>query len=162
MIYIILLFSFLLECSFSNILSINSILIPLFLLTSLTIIYPYLKKEKHNFIIICTILGLLYDISFYNSAFINTISFGVCSIIIIIGYNYLTYNILNANIINLLVIIFYRIISYLLLCLIDYLSFNGLILLKGIYSSLIINILYGIIIYIIIDLVSKIFKIKIT
>ena len=160
MIYIILIFSFLFECAFSNIVNINSILIPLFLITSFSIIYPYFKKEKYNFIIVCTIFGLLYDIAFYNSTFINTISFFICSLFIIISYNYLTYNIYNSNIINILVIIFYRLISYLLLCIIDYTSFNCLVLFRSIYSSLIANIIYGLIIYIIIYLILKIIKVK--
>lgn len=160
MIYVVLIFSFLFECAFTNIVNINSLLIPLFLLTSFTVLYPYFKKERYNFIIVCSILGLIYDILFFNSVFINTISFFLCSIFIIIGYNYLNYNICNSNIINLIIICIYRIISYFLLYIIDYISFNWNILLKGIYSSLIVNIIYGIIIYIIVDLISKILKIK--
>ena len=64
MIWVILIVSFLLESTFTNIVSINSCLIPLFSLTSLVLIYPYMKKKKENYIIICLILGLFYDIVF--------------------------------------------------------------------------------------------------
>lgn len=160
MIYIIIIFSFLFESVFSNIVNIYSFLTPLFLLTSLVILYPYFKNKKINFIIFCIICGLLYDIVFTDSPFINTITFGICSGLIILSYNYVNYNIFSSNIINVINIVFYRIISYLLLCIIDYSNFNELILLEGIYNSIIVNIVYGIILFIVIDLLSKIFNIK--
>ena len=160
MIYIVLVFSFLFESVFSNIVNINSFLIPLFLLTTFSIIYPYFKNKKINFIVVAIICGLLYDISFTNSPFINTISFGICSGLIMLGYNYFNYNIYSSNFINIINIVFYRIISYLLLCIVDFINFNELILLKGIYNSLLVNLIYGIILFIIVDLLSKLFNIK--
>lgn len=160
MIYIVIIFSFLFESMFSNIVNINSFLTPLFFLTSLSILYPYFKNKKFNFVIISIICGLLYDISFNNSAFINTISFGMCSGLIILSYNYVSYSIYSSNFINIINIMIYRIISYLLLCIVGVINFNELILLEGIYNSLLVNLIYGIILYIIIDLISKIFNIK--
>ena len=155
MCYIILLISLFLELALSNVLP--NILIPLFLLTSLTFVYPCFKKNNFNFFIVCTISGLFYDI-IINSMFINTICFGICSGIIILIYNYLKYNIFNSNIINIIIIMVYRIISYLLLCVLDYINFNISKLLEGIYNSLIINIIYGIIIYFIINLFINLHK----
>lgn len=160
MVYVIILLSFLFESIFTNIVNSYSFLTPLFLLTSLSILYPYFKNKRINFIIICIICGLFYDIAFTDSPFINTISFGICSGFIILSYNYVSYNIYSSNIINIINIIFYRIISYLLLCIIDYINFNELNLLEGIYNSLLVNIIYGIIIFIIVELIAKIFNIK--
>ena len=160
MIYIILIFSFLFDAMFSNIVSINSFLIPLFLLTSLSILYPYFKNKYMTFFLVSIICGFFYDITLTNTPFINTITFGICSILIIIVYNYINYNIINSNLINIIIIIFYRIISYLFICIVDFVKFNEVILMKGIYNSIIINVIYGIVIYIIIDLISKIFRIK--
>lgn len=160
MIYAIIIFSFLFESTFSNIVSSNSILTPLFLLTSLSILYPYFKNNKINFFIVCCICGLFYDIVFTDSIFINTISFGICSGIILIGYNFVNYNICSCNFINIINIVFYRIISYLLLCIVDFISFKESLLLEGIYNSLIVNLIYGILLFIIVDLLSKIFNIK--
>lgn len=160
MIYIILIFSFLFEASFTNIVNVYSFLTPLFLLTSLTILYPYFKKNNFNFVILSIICGLFYDISFTGSPFINTISFGICSGFIILGYNYMNYNVVNSNFINVIVICIYRIISYLLLCIIDYVTFNETFLIEGICNSLLVNVIYGIIIFIIISLIAKIFNIK--
>ncbi len=160
MIYIILIFSFLFEAAFTNIVNSHSFLIPLFLLTSLTILYPYFKKNKLSFVITSIICGLFYDISLTDSPFINTISFGICSGLIILGYNYMNYNIVNSNFINIIIICIYRIVSCLLLCIIDYIKFNETSLLEGIYNSLLVNVIYGIIIFIIVTLIAKIFNIK--
>ncbi len=157
MIYFALVFSFLLEISFSNIIPNDSIFIPLFLLTSLCIIYKYSNNKKTNFLFICIVFGLIYDITFTNSAFLNTLSFLACGYLIQIGYRYINPNIISLNILNILVIIVYRFISYILLVMLEYIDMNPLYLLKGIYSSIIFNIIYGVLFYIII---SKIFKLK--
>ena len=158
--YLVLVISLLLEAIFSNIVSLNSLLIPLFLITSLIIIYPYFCKKNVNFFLVCLISGFLYDIIFSDSLFINTLSFSFISIVIILSYNYVNYSIYSSNILNIIVIMLYRIISYLLLCIIGYSAFDENILLSGISSSLILNIIYGLILYLIIDAISKIFVIK--
>lgn len=158
--YLVLVISLLLEAIFSNIVSLNSLFIPLFLITSLVIIYPYFCKKNINFFLVCLISGFLYDLIFADSLFINTLSFSFAGIIIILGYSYVNYSIYSSNILNTIVIILYRIISYLLLCIIGYTTFNENILLSGISSSLILNIIYGLILYLVIDMISKIFVIK--
>lgn len=155
MIYIYLVLSFLLEAIVTNIFSLNSLFIPLFTLTSLVIIYPYFNNKIFSFIITSIILGLLYDITFSSSIFINTIVFGVSSALIILLYNYVNFSIYSSVLFNTIIIIFYRLISYLILCVIEYLNFNQFLLFKGIYSSLIINILYGLISYFMLYCVLK-------
>ncbi len=158
--YLVLVISLLLEAIFSNIVSLNSLLIPLFLITSLVIIYPYFCKKNINFFLVCLVSGFLYDLIFADSLFINTLSFSFAGIIIILGYSYVNYSIYSSNILNIIIIILYRIISYLLLCIIGYTTFNENILLSGVSSSLILNIIYGLILYLVIDMISKIFVIK--
>lgn len=159
---IFIIFSFLFEGIFTNLISLNSLLIPLFTLTSLIILYPFfdIKENWHKYIIVSIIFGMLYDIVYTNSIFINTVSFSLCSVIVIIINNYLKPSILIKLGILLINIIIYRIITYLLLCVFNYLKFNENILIKGIYSSIIANIIYGIIIYLLSDWISKKFKIR--
>ena len=159
MIFILVVLSFLFESAITNIVSINSIFIPLFVLTSLIILYPYFKN-KNSFMITCVICGFFYDIAFSDSLFINAISFGISSFFIILIYNYLKYNIYNSNFISILTIVIYRFISYLLLVIVDYTRFSSFSLIRGIYSSIVINMFYGIIIYIISNLISKKFNIQ--
>ncbi len=127
----ILFISLILETIVSNVVGINSIFIPLFFIMSLILIYP-----KEDYLIICFICGLIYDICFYNSLFINTISFILIGLLI---PNLKKYNIYFKSII---VIIFYRFISYFMLVLIGYTKFNINLLFKSIYSSIILNIIF--------------------
>ena len=159
MVYILVIISFLLESAITNIVSIDSIFIPLFKLTSLVILYPYFKN-KTNFIIACLICGFIYDVSFSDSVFINTISFGISGFLTVLAYNYFKHTIYSSNFINIFIIVLYRIISYVLLVIVDYMNFKWFILIKGIYSSIIINIIYGIFIYLISNFLSKMFNIK--
>ncbi len=158
--YLIIILSFLLESIATNIVNKSSLFIPLFLLTSLVFLYPYFNNKKENFIITTSICGLIYDISFTNSIFINTLSFGICGIIIIKIYNYINNNMFNSSFLNIIILIMYRIISYLLLCIVNYTSFDESILLKGIYSSIIANVIYGIVIYLVTKFIYKKSKIK--
>ncbi len=160
MIYIVVLASLFLESIFTNIVSTNSLFIPLFLITSTIILYPYFNNKKSSFVIVCTILGLLYDIIFGTVMTINMISFCVCSILIIKFYENVNYNIYTSNILTILIIPFYRIFSYMLLCITNVIVFNEDILIKGIYKSLLANIIYCTVCYILIDFISAKFKIE--
>ena len=159
MIPIVIVLSFFLEIVFSNIVSLSSLFIPLFLIVSLVLMYPYFKSKMY-FIIVCAICGLIYDLGFVNTAFINTLCFTFVGLMIMFLHSYINYNLVSTNIVNVIIIIFYRVISYLLLCLTAYTSFHITTLLRGIYTSLIINIIYGIILYLLLELISKKFNIK--
>ena len=160
MIVSIFLFSFLFEAAFSNIVNINSFLTPLFLVTSLVLIYPYFNNKNINFLIVCAILGLFYDISFADSVFVNTISFGILGGLIILCYSYVKYNIYTSSIINIIILITYRIISYIILLSINYVTFNNKVFLSGIYNSLLINIMYGVVLYFIVEALARLFNKK--
>lgn len=159
MVYIVLIISFILEGIFTNLVSINSLFIPLFTITSLIMLYPYFNNKKnnynYNYIITTAITGIFYDIAYTNSLFVNTFAFVICGLLVILINNYVTPNILSRNCTNLVIIISYRIITYFILCIFGYMHFNESILLKGIYSSLILNIIFGIILYFLCDKLNK-------
>ena len=135
---IIIILSFILEGVFSNLVSLNSILLPLFTITSLVICYPYFNKiKKYHFIITSIIIGIIYDIAYTNSLFINTFTFTLCSLIIIYLDNYIHDSLINKTIINIILLIFFKVMSYLLLFIFGFIKFNYNILLKGVYSSII-------------------------
>lgn len=160
MIYIAIIISFILESIFSIVIPKSSLLIPLFVITALSMLYPYFKNKNLNYIIICMICGLIYDIIFTSTLFINTISFGLSSVFIIVIYNYIHYNIYSSNIINVINIIFYRIISYLIYTMVLDVNFSNYILFTGVYSSIIFNIVYGFVFFVIIEKISKLCNIK--
>ena len=159
MISLFIVLSFLLEIVFSNLVSFSSIFVPLFLIVSLVLMYPYFKSKLH-FIIICSICGLIYDLGFVNTVFVNTLCFTFTGLIIMLIHSYMNYNLVSTSIVNVITIVFYRISSYLLLCLTGYFNFKINLLFKGIYSSLLLNIIYGIILYLLLELLCRRFNIK--
>ena len=72
MIYIILILSFLLDGILFSLFSFNTPISPLFSLLSILIIYPYCDTNKKSYFICPALLGVLYDIAYSNSLFLNT------------------------------------------------------------------------------------------
>lgn len=157
MYYIILIISFFMEGIFTNLVSFNSLFIPLFTLTSMVISYDFIGKTEKNltYILSSFIIGIVYDIAYTNSVFINTFAFVICATFIIIINKYIRSNILSRTCINLFIIIIYRIITYLLLVIFKYFQFSFNSLFRGIYSSIISNIIYGIFLYFICNKILK-------
>lgn len=159
MIALTLVLSFLLEIIFSNIVSSTGIFVPLFFIVSLVIVYPYFKSKLY-FIITCLICGIVYDLGFFNTTFINTICFTLSGLFIMNLHSYINYNLVSTLIVNTIILIINRILSYLFLCLIAYNKFHILTLFRGIYSSLLINIIYGVILFITLEFISRKFNVK--
>lgn len=154
MIILIILVSFYLEGILSNIINI-SFLIPLFTILSLIIIYPYLYNRKKNYFIICFIIGLLYDIGYTDTLFLNAIIFLLIGYIIHLINIVITNNWFNVVIISLFIITIYRIITYLVLIFINYITPNLNILINSILNSILINIIYIIVTFKITDRISR-------
>lgn len=152
MILIILLFSFYLEGILSIIININ-FLLPLTTLVSLIIIYPYLFGNRKIYYLICFITGILYDISYTNTLFLNAFTFLLLGFII--SFIYLYSNTLKLIIITIIIIVLYRFIIYGILVFIDYTSFNIMILLRSILYSLLFNIIYILLMFKITDILSR-------
>lgn len=160
MIIATLLISFALEGIFSNFISSNSIFIPLFTVISLVIVYPYFKEEKNKFYIYACFLGLLYDIVYTNCPFINTFAFLITSLMISLIYEYITVSKFNITLINIIILLFHQTISYILLCFFSYTTFNEITLLTILYSSIITNIIYGFILFMLVSFLDKKHKIR--
>ena len=157
MILAISLVSFFLDGILSKYILSSSILMPLFTIVSVVIIYPYFNNNDLRYFKYIAILGLLYDIVYMNFMFYNFFVFMVLGFITVF-IQYLLSDRLYTNILITIVnIISYRFINYI------YANINGYISLKqlfiSIYSSLILNILYCILLYIISEYISKKYKI---
>lgn len=149
----IIIISFILEGVLTNIINMNLILLPLFTIVSLVITYPYIKNN-YKFIIISIIIGLLYDIAYTNSLFINTFTFTLCSLLIIFIDKFIKESFIGRMFINIFMIIIFKTLSYLLLFIFSFIKFDYNILINGIISSLILNIIYGLLLYFICDRIS--------
>ncbi|MBP3461359.1 MAG: rod shape-determining protein MreD [Bacilli bacterium] len=151
MIILILIISFYLEGILSNIGNI----LPLFTLISLIIIYPYLYNLKKDYYKICFIIGLLYDVAYTDTLFLNAFIFLIIGFFIIKINIIMTNNIFNVALISLIVVILYRILVFIILIFINYIDIDINSFFVSIINSLFINILYGMLLYKITDLISK-------
>ena len=127
-------------------LSQNSLLFPLFNILSLIIIYLNIEKKGqiYNYALI---QGLICDIAFTQTLFMNTLLFLLISLIISKYYKYVPYHIISTLTLSIIVITLYRTITYFLYVIFNEVNFNFLELFKSIYSSLILNITYLVISY---------------
>ncbi len=149
--------SFYLEQSINLLFDNNHLFIPLFLLVSLIMSYHLLKK-KENIIFVALVFGLLYDIVLTQTLFLNTLIYLILSIIILIYNKYVTYNMINTIIITILSIILYRLLTYITYVVLYDRNIIIMEFIRSIYSSLIINIIYVVILQILLK--KKIQKIK--
>ena len=155
----ILLISFMLEGICSNLLS-TTIFLPLFSIISLVIVYPYFKDNKNKFFVYAASLGLLYDIVYTNCPFVNTFSFFITALMIYLIYEYITVSKFNVTIINVITILFHQTVSYIILCLFSNTIFNEGTFFTILYSSVLANVIYGFVLYMIVLYLDKNHKLK--
>ena len=140
---IIMIISFFLDGILSNLLTYSTYLYPLCSLLSLVIIAPYFKKRCiQKYFVYSAILGLLYDIVYTETLFLNMVLFFLIAVLIKLIYNLIKNTLLNTYIISLFIIICYRLSNYLIFLLIKYLSFNLKILFDSIINSLLLSFSY--------------------
>jgi cell shape-determining protein MreD len=121
-------------------------------------IYPFFRKKEKNYFIIIFIVGIIYDLLYTNLLFFNGVLFVIIGLLI--RYIYKTYEITPL-----------RLILYLIILIISYETLTGLILLiynvvpvtfykvfYKIINSLLLNIIYGELIYLIIKLIPTKYK----
>lgn len=152
--------SFFLDHIISSIVSMNGILLPLCTIVSLIIIYPYFKKDEFSYYKWALCIGLFYDITYTDTLLLNTCIFFILAFLIKTINFFLSNNTLNTIIMTIVSIITYRVLTYLVLWTIDYISSDFTLLFKSIYSSLILNIIYAIIIFLITNYFSKKYRIR--
>lgn len=159
MIISVIIISFILDSIISNFIPLNSLLMPLFTLMSLIIIYPYFNNNKKEYLLTCFAIGIFYDLIYTNTIIIHgflflTIGFIITRLNLLLSNNYV-----NDAIMAIICIIVYRLIAYSLLLITANVSFDFYILLKSIYNSLILNIIYIMSAFIITDKISTKLKI---
>ena len=158
MIIFISILSFFLDSILSKYISPNSLFLPLFTIVSIVIIYPYFNNNNYRYFKYIAILGLLYDITIMNMIFYNFFIFMILGFINIFIKYLLSHRLYINIIITIILIIVYRFINFIFIN-ITVGNVNAFELFKSIYSSLILNIIYCTIIYLITEWYSKKHKI---
>ena len=156
----ILVFSFLLDGILSNYLPINSLFTPLFSLVSLIIVYPYFNGNKRDYYKYAFLLGLFYDLIYTDTLVFHAFLFLFMSFLITKFTLVLSDNYLNLIIITVITIVIFRSVSYILIFITGNINIDYHVFLKGIYSSLILNIIYSVILLFITNFISDKYNIK--
>lgn len=125
-----------------------SYLTPLFIPILIYLLYP-LFKDKKTYIIISFIIGLIYDLLFTNLLFFNGVLFLSISFLTLLIHKYLKVNIFLNILYVLLIIIFYELISILIYVIYGVISITFSDIIYRITHVIIINIIYGTIMYMI-------------
>lgn len=159
MIASICIISLLLQSVLSNFLSTPStILHPLFAICALILIYPYFKNKNFYFLI-SFIYGICYDILFSEMLFINSLLFLLLAIIISILNSLWNNNLLNVVLFQIISIFFYQTTMYFLVSIITNVEWNSIVCFSLILNSLLSNIIYIILGYLVIEKISEKLKI---
>ena len=159
---IIIIVSFILEIILNNFLPYMmgdlSLFTPMFTLISLLLIYPLLKKNIKRYFITAFIMGIIYDLFFTNLLFFNGILFILIAYSIHLLYKYFEFNIINIAIEIVLIIIIYETTTALIILLFNLVPVTTSKLIYKISHSLISNIIYGELLYLIINHLPKKYK----
>lgn len=158
MIIIVSFFSFIFDFVFSYLFR-DSLFLPLIILTSIVVLRPYFKSINYYYLF-CFTIGFLYDLVYTGNYFMSSAFFLIIGLLVC----FVSANVPNNVFASILEIIFsivlYRLMCFIFLFLNGVVSFSFTLLLKSIYCSLIINIIYGVFLYFILYFVSKKFKIE--
>ena len=161
MVGIVTVLSFLLEGIVSNIVGITSTwLVPLFSIVSLIIIYPYFNHEEENFLKVCFAVGLFYDLVYTDTLVINACIFTLIGFFIRWLNSWMSNHAISVLFITFLTIFVYRILMYLILIVVGFLPFDLNTLVTSITSSLLLNLIYSEVLYLITDFMSKKYRIR--
>lgn len=157
---VILVISFLLDGIFSNFLPVNGIFAPLFTLVSLIVVYPYFDGDKRNYYKYSFVLGLIYDLIYTDTMVYYAFLFLFMAFIIIKLTIILNDNYINIVIITIISIIIFRSITYILMVITGNVSFNYHIWFNSIYSSILANVIYAVILLSIANFINRKIKFK--
>jgi len=135
-----------------------SLFTPLFTVTILFLIYPFYRKKPKVYLITAFITGFIYDSFYTNLLFFNAIIFLIISIISMYIYKNFEVSYLRLIIYIILIITFYESITGLILFIFRIVPVTLTKVIYKITHSLIINILYGELIFLILNIIPKRFK----
>lgn len=157
-VYILLFISAITDVAISTLTS-STVFLPLLSVSSLVVIYPYMSSNK-KYLKLIFIYGIITGLLYSPLLFFEAIIYIFTALFIIELNNSFKDNLGYTLIITILSIAFYRTITFFSLYLFQKISFDSNLLLESIYSSLVLNLIYVIIIYTIFDKINLKSKIK--
>ena len=156
---IILLISIVLDGILSNFLPylVNdlSLFTPMLTVIAIFMIYPFFRKKEKKYFITIFIVGMIYDLLYTNLVFFNGVLFLIIGFISLEIYKNFEISYLKLIIYLILIISAYEILTGIILLVFNMVPVTLYKVLYKITHSLILNIIYGELIYLIINLIPK-------
>ncbi len=128
-----------------------SLLTPLLTVVSLFLIYPFYRKKEKKYYIMAFITGIIYDLFYTNLLFYNGILFVMISFFIKLTYKNFEVNYLNIILYVIALISIYETLQCLLIVIFNLVPVTLTKLVYKITHSLLLNIIYTEIIFLIIN-----------
>ena len=158
--YLIIIFSLILDGILSNFLPVINLsyFTPLLTVTSIFIIYPFYQKNEKKYYITALIIGIIYDLLYTNLLFFNGILFVLISLITRLIYKNLNVSFLKNIIYIMIIIVIYESSTALIYMIFNLVPVTLNRLVYKITHSLILNIIYTELIYLILKFIPKKYK----
>lgn len=159
---IIIIISLLLDGLLSNYLPflVNdlSIFTPLLTLISISLLYPYYRKKEKYFFIMIFITGIVYDLLYTNLLFFNGLLFLLIAYISKLIYHTYEMDYFKLIIYLAMIITIYESVTGLILFIFNLVPITFSRVIYKIIHSLLLNIIYGELLYLILNLIPKKYK----
>ena len=131
---------------------------PMFTITSIFLIYPFYRKQERNYFITLFILGLLYDLFYTNLLFFHGSLFVILGFISYSFQKNFSLGYIKNILFVLLIICSYEVLTVLFLLLYNMVPITIDKLFYKIVHSLLLNIIYADVVYLIVKLIPKKYK----
>ena len=131
-----------------------------FLLINFVVLHSYFESDK-RFLTLIIVFGVLFDIVYSNTLVLCTAFFILVFYLNKLYSFFFPSNVFTVNFFSLIAMIIYHILSFAFLRLLQFDSYNLLVLFRVILSNLFMNIVYTTILYYAIKLVYEKFNLKI-
>ena len=131
---------------------------PMLTVVTIFLIYPFYRKQEKKYFLIVFITGLIYDLLYTNLLFFNATLFLIIGIVSKYIYKNYEPNYLNLIIQIVLIITIYELITTLIIIVFNLVPITLTKVLYKISHSLILNILYSEILFLIIAKMPKSYK----
>ena len=128
---------------------------PMLTLVSLIVIYPFFQKNKKRYLLSAFILGIGYDLFYTNLFIFNGVIFVIMAFLIIFIYKNIPTNFLTIILYTVVVIISYEVLTSLIFIIFNLEKITLIDILYKIGHSLILNIIYVELTYLIIKLLPR-------
>lgn len=135
-----------------------SLFTPMFTIVSLVVVYPFFIKKIKFYFISCFILGIIYDFMYTNLLFYNAIFFLGLAVIIMFLYRNIRLTWISVLLFISLAIVSYECMNAIIILIFQLVPMTFYRLLYKILHSLLLNLLYGEVLYFVIQLLPKKYK----